>query len=109
MTSKPIFLVTYHDRQGKEISREQWSEYLHDPDYKRVSLWTNWCGEIEVSTVWLGMCFGDDRDKLFETMIFRDDNGLEFQDRYPTEEQAIAGHKRQVEWVEAGCIEYDES
>lgn len=61
-------------------------------------------GDIKVSTVFLGLDhrFGEGEPELFETMIF--DDGGEFDEemwRYATWEEAVAGHKKAVEKVEA--------
>jgi hypothetical protein len=65
-----------------------------------------------VSTVFLGLdhAFHGGAPELFETMIFPlDDEGavncraaLDYQERYATRAEAIAGHARAVDWVLAG-------
>jgi hypothetical protein len=66
-----------------------------------------------VSTVFLGLdhnFFDGGAPLLFETMIFplTDDgavdcrSALDFQERYATRAEAIAGHTRAVDWVLAG-------
>ena len=63
-------------------------------------------GDYVVSTVDLGLdhSFGDGPPLYYETMIFKkkDDEidwGGEYQERYSTEEQAIIGHQRAIEYV----------
>jgi hypothetical protein len=54
-----------------------------------------------VSTVFLGFdhrLIGAGEPILFETMIFGGDHDC-YQERYETEAQAVAGHRRIVEWL----------
>ncbi len=67
-----------------------------------------WRRRYWVSTVYLGIdhSFGSGPPLIFETMIFDNeaDEFLSFQDRYSTEEQAVAGHAAAVEAVEKGAL-----
>lgn len=51
-----------------------------------------------VSTVWMGLdhSFGDGPPLIFETMYFGKNDEGEDQERYSTEEEAMAGHERMV-------------
>ena len=100
----------YYDRDGEPITMAVWLAYFHRDDYKIIAK-TN-TGREEVSTVWLGLDHGFSLDPeappiIFETMVFalepyvsefwqaemyEDLYGI--QERYSTEEQALAGHKR---------------
>jgi len=53
---------------------------------------------VEVSTVFLGLShqFGDGPPLIFETMIFGGPDDQEYQERYSTWEEAVAGHARAV-------------
>ena len=53
-----------------------------------------------ISTVFLGLNhnFGEGKPLLFETMIF-DGKHDEYQERYSTKEEALAGHAKAVELV----------
>ena len=53
---------------------------------------------VLVSTVFLGLdhAFGEGPPILFETMIFGGEHD-QYQERYSTREEAIAGHKKAVE------------
>ena len=55
-----------------------------------------------ISTIFLGLdhSFGDGPPLLFETMIFGGKYD-DFQDRYPTWDDAVAGHKKAVEFVKS--------
>lgn len=87
-------MLNYYDRQGNPISMEDWSELLNDDKYQRVVKDT--IGDVEVSTVWLGLNHAYDGNSIhiFETMIFGHDT--EFCHRYATEEEAIRGHLKCV-------------
>ena len=67
-----------------------------------------WRRRYWVSTVYLGIDhnFGQGPPLIFETMIFDNaaDEFLSFQDRYATEEQAIAGHDAAVRAVVRGDL-----
>lgn len=96
------------DRKGKPISYKRWAELNRDESYKRVARTVLSDGTV-ISTVWLGLNhqFGFGLPVIFETMVFRrefkegekpnDENASEMDmDRYSTEEEAIAGHKKIV-------------
>lgn len=59
--------------------------------------------DAHVSTVWLGMnhSFTGGPPRIFETMIFGGPH-TEWQDRYSTEADARAGHRRVVEALKQG-------
>jgi hypothetical protein len=90
----------YYDRQSKPIDLLQWSELFKDKDYRVVSQ-QYLSPNLLVSTVWLGLNhnFRDGEPEVFETMIFgktdkdgfREDLEME---RYATEAEAIAGHRK---------------
>ena len=95
----------YYDRSGQPMSLARWMASMEkDPESKIVA--HNWFvhdGSIVlVSTVWLGMdhnFFSDSGPPIvFETMVFglADD---EYQERYATEEAALAGHDRALALV----------
>ncbi|MEF2979051.1 hypothetical protein [Subtercola sp. YIM 133946] len=88
----------YYDRAGQPISRDEWVETF-DTD-KMVAKTT--VGNSDVSTVYLGLnhSWGDGPPLIFESMIF---GGARDQDqyRYSTEEQALAGHQKLVDELEA--------
>ena len=65
-------------------------------------------GDLWVSTVFLGInhrMYSPGPPLVFETMIRNqsDDSWLNYQERYCTYEQALAGHNKAVEWVKSGC------
>lgn len=92
-------MAAYYDRQGWPIDLMQYVHLMDDRDYREVEQTD--IGDVLVSTVWLGLDHGlGDAVLIFETMVFGGDLHLE-QHRYPTEEQARAGHAEVVERVEA--------
>ena len=93
--------VKYYNREGSEITAEQFMELLGDEDYRRVA--KDEIGMVVVSTAWLGFtaktASGAFMHFNFETVIFgglRDGEG----ERYETEQQALEGHKRWVAEIE---------
>jgi hypothetical protein len=92
-------MTAYYDRQGNPITRDRYIELFEDRTYKRVEFTD--LGDYRVSTVWLGLNhnFGDGEPLIFETMVFHKDKGWEDQDmdRYPTEAEALEGHRQMVE------------
>lgn len=97
----------YYDRQGKPITMETWGAKHSDRDYKVVA--QHYVRGWMVSTVWLGIdhSFGSGIPVIFETMVFPpgDESGEhgvmseEYQERYPTETAAQAGHDRALAWT----------
>lgn len=99
--------MTYYDRQGQPINIEQWSVLVESQTAQRVAETT--VGDAWVSTVWMGIdhSFGQGPPVIFETMIFRAHDATggttpaidDYQERYCTEAEALAGHDRVVAWV----------
>jgi hypothetical protein len=98
----------YYDRKGQPIDIMTWARSLEDHEGRIVA--QHWVRGWMISTVWLGLdhSFGHCRAPLiFETMIFPpgDEAGGEsiwfdeYQERYPTEEAAQAGHDRALAWI----------
>ena len=91
--------LQYFDRQGEPLSEKRWLELYRVAEYRRVRR-TKLPGDIDVLTTWLGMDFGPPgfHREIFGTMVFGADEETENgeQERYSTEDQAVAGHER---WV----------
>lgn len=88
----------WFDRDGKPLEMLEWARLFENLEYKRVARdeLTNGC---LVSTVWLGLNHGYGGPPLiFETMVFRPDDGVDGGDmeRYSTEAEARAGHDAMV-------------
>jgi hypothetical protein len=86
----------YFNRVGVEISMLEWAILFENMKYRRIG-YTKLDAKSYISTVWLGMsgCYGD--PYLFETMMLPD---ADFQERYHTEKEARAGHRRTVKkWL----------
>jgi len=106
----------FYDRQGQRIDLMTWARHVEDRQYSVVA--QHWVRGWMVSTVWLGLDHGYGMTPvplIFETMIFApkdatvgredwetggDASGTapvdldQYQERYPTEEAAQAGHDR---------------
>lgn len=89
----------YYDKNGKPLTMMQWGELFQNPDYKIVQ--QDQIGDIKVSTVWMGMDLGflNERPIIFETMVFGEFD--QYQERYATEQEALAGHKKIIGRVNA--------
>lgn len=94
----------YYDRDGLPIANvTEWSE-LRNRAGIRVARTD--VGASCVSTVWLGLdCnfTGIGAPVIFETMIFGGPSD-EYQERYTTELDAMRGHLRIVETLQAGGV-----
>lgn len=96
----------YYNRSGEPISQQEWATLLAQEDYRRVGMDTvDDPGKpgisVMVSTVWLGLDhgWGNYEPIIFETMIFGGDFD-QWQDRYATEAEAIAGHAAALAMVQ---------
>lgn len=110
MTEKERFIARFEAKwrqpddhhfniEGKSISMAEWAWLFQDKNYQ-VVVQTRKRG-IMVSTVWLGLDHGFSYREphvpiIFETMIFGGwfSDGNEWQVRYATLDQAIAGHRQ---------------
>jgi hypothetical protein len=86
------------DKTPVEVDLMTWAEWFGNTERRRVALTR--LGKTRISTVFLGLDhrFGPGEPLLFETMIF-DDRWHDYQDRYCTYQQALAGHRRAVYYV----------
>jgi hypothetical protein len=85
----------YYDRDGQPITMEEWAEKFEAMEYKVVR--QTRVGNMEVSTIWLGLDHGfgfvaNQPPLIFETMIFGGDHDSD-QWRFYTETEARAHHK----------------
>lgn len=106
-------MTGYYDRDGIQITLEEWGRLFQDFEYKSVAKTTvvdktNSARSYEVSTVWLGMDHGFHAPApvIYETMIFgpEDYGDLEMQ-RYSTQAQAVAGHVEMVSLAASWCTD----
>jgi hypothetical protein len=91
----------YYDRQGKPIiDSASFVKNSRNQKYRRVASTILPDGKW-VSTIWVGLNFqvGGGPPLIFETMVYPSkDNFNDLTcERYSTEEEALAGHKRLVE------------
>ncbi len=94
--------MDYFNRKGEPIDLITYGLLHRDQEYViiRKTIYIN----AKVSTVWLGINHNFDPNGtplIFESMIFGGEH-TEYQDRYETEEQAIAGHQRIITAIENG-------
>jgi hypothetical protein len=110
-------MLRHFDRQGNELTTEQWFEYLmreedvHGRDFMKIARYRR--HDVKVSTIWLMVPIeyphrNDSWTAFFETMIFiggrrRDKPSSPnlYQTRYPTEAEALRGHERIVSRLKA--------
>lgn len=85
----------YFDTSGQPMSFEDWARAFEDTD-GRIAATTCPDGTL-VSTVWLGLDHGPGRGPplIFETVAFRDGNGVDCE-RYATLDEARVGHREMV-------------
>jgi hypothetical protein len=107
----------YFDFDGNPLTFSEWADFCRDQKMKprasaRGGGWTRpeddpsrvgltELGEVKVSTVWVGLDLGmglGKRPVIYETMVFGGHYD-QFQDRYCTREEALAGHERVSEMV----------
>jgi hypothetical protein len=93
---------------GSELTTEEWMGLFQArrDDMSNDSWWrrrTEISGEIEVSTVWLGLnhSFGLGRPLYWETMIFGGEHDQE-QWRYSSRQSALDDHERIVRALRGG-------
>jgi hypothetical protein len=110
--------IDYYDREGQPLEREDAWRLMEDYDYTKLKDTYLGEGAIWISTVWLGLNHGwdDGPPVIFESMVFGDEKTHEAwtdpnghywpayeyresldEERYCTEEEALAGHERLVE------------
>lgn len=101
LVAKDKWILDEFGEPKKPSSFLEWARWFDVPGRRRVAETTTRDG-IWISTVFLGIDhrFGDGHPILWETMVFRDENGCENW-RYTTRGAALAGHNRVVELVEA--------
>ncbi len=92
-------MANYYGPKGTPMTFMEWADAFEHAE-RRIG--RDQIGKLGVSTVWLGLDhnFGGGPPLIFETMIFglSDD---EYQERYPTLEDAQEGHQRAIEWAKA--------
>jgi hypothetical protein len=105
LSTKNVVVDLYFNKEGEPISQEGWEAVMFT-DYqivRKTSIWDAlFTPIIEVSTVWLGMKHnwsGEGPPIIFETMVFGSKEFEDYQWRYATEAEAIAGHEEVVKLV----------
>jgi hypothetical protein len=87
-----------YDFDGNPIGHDDWARLFADTDRRRVAF--TQLGDVEVSTVWLGLdhrfpppLMPPGAPLIYETMVFGGDHD-EYTERYPNRVAALAGHDR---------------
>lgn len=91
-----------YDRQGNEVGLKGWSIERGTSN----SVANDHVDGMRVSTVFVGvdMGYGDGPPLIYETMVFPEDSWDEqYCDRYATEQDALVGHAKAIQWVKDGC------
>jgi hypothetical protein len=88
--------MKFYDRDGQEITLEQWMLAQSKPEYCQVAA-DQVTPDLLVSTIWLGIDYGpgyaEFRPLIFETMLFDKTNPADRPVwRYPDEDTARWGH-----------------
>src|SRR5690242_20261367 len=91
----------YYDRKGRPIDRLTWLKLVGDTGYRIVR--QDETPLARLSTIWLGVNYGEPWPVLFETMAFLKPEGLGedpqghhadlYDMRWRTEKEAIEGHE----------------
>ena len=94
----------YFDRDGREITYDEWVNLFADLEYKKVGQFETLANgeKISVSTVWLGLNHNlepNSEPVIFETMVFGGRNAGMCR-RYSTELEALVGHNEIVDIVQ---------
>lgn len=86
----------------------KWGRFFENSDLRRVA--EDQIGDQRVSTVFLGIDhrFGEGPPVLYETMIFGGPHD-EFQERYNTKAEAVAGHEAACRMARRALAGEDES
>ena len=95
--------MKFLDRDGEQITIEQFMEKMGDDAYRfvEVTMIEKGAESCRVSTVWLGIDHGFDEYEpvqLFETMVFGGSKAG-FERRYATEMEALTGHAETIQMI----------
>ncbi len=102
VTNRPI----YYNRQGEPISAEIGSPEFYNAWDSDRTVAKDEIGDVTVSTVFLVIDHAyDGYPLLFETMVFGGDSD-QYQRRYHTEAEALAGHAETLAAVKSGVDLY---
>lgn len=89
----------YYDKDGKPITRAEWSPLFDDMSYRRI-LRTE-TDEFVISTVWMGLDHQFEAEGpplIFETMVFEHGSKIDlYCRRCTTNEEAVEQHKEAVD------------
>lgn len=91
------YILNEHGEPARCDDLYAWSEWFEQSDAERRIARDEVGDDVKVSTVFLGLdhSFGNAAPMLFETMIFGGPHD-DYQERYATRDEAVAGHARAV-------------
>lgn len=92
--------ISYYDREGKEISVEEWGRLFEDKSYQILK--QDSIRSFFISTIWLGLDHGWTCDELhiFETMVFIKPNNIPcYCHRSGNEQDALSIHEKAVDYA----------
>jgi hypothetical protein len=92
-------IIEYRDKEGNNITLQQWSDLIEDIEYRRII--QERVKECFVSTVWLGVEHFN--KNFFETMVFKGEE-IMYMERYEHLYQALQGHEEIKEEIENGTF-----
>ncbi|MEW5857481.1 MAG: hypothetical protein AB1861_08875 [Cyanobacteriota bacterium] len=97
---KKMYYVLDEDHNPVAATLIEWAEFL--AVFSNVRVAEDYVGNVRISTVFIGSNIHLSNPPLvFETMIFN--AGENYQIRYATWDEAIAGHQRILELVNSSC------
>ncbi len=97
----------YYRLDGHEVVPASRDEFVAQfQDFRHRSVASDYVGEVHVSTVFLALdhAFTGGPPLVFETMVFGFDDEGEYQWRYHTWDEAVAGHQRVLAAVRDGLL-----
>lgn len=114
-------MIPYYDKDGEPIDDVMvWARLFEDTQYRFVGqtdVTSEDGAKFRISSVWMGMNHAyhpNDPPLIFETMVFIDEPGAveldwadHYMERYTTEAEALAGHKRIVDMVTGALTAFE--
>jgi len=100
MKDRVIYYILNDQKEPVPATVFQWADFIEEPGNRLIAF--NQVGKISISTVFLGIDLGLGLwgpPRLFETMVFGGPFD-EYQERYETYREALAGHQKALEAVQ---------
>ena len=100
------YAILTEDKKVQPVPLQEWAAFLEQKNPSNRVIKQEDVNGVYISTVFLGLNHGfGGHDKWFETMVFardREPTEDEYQKRYETYDEAIAGHELTKKMVEKG-------